>query len=245
MPEEIIRLYNIEDEVMLTRGQAQKTNLETDLAQFTARFPWLNAAYVTSYQTDLDTADAFPADDTVMTDLKVLTADVNASAVEGKGALNILFLFAKITYPNDKVRQRVFGQDLMEKARQDQEKMEDLLEHANSFADKNPYKADLLAKGYTQLEIDGLLTISNNINTKNRLHESAKVNRPVTTQDRVIVYNTVFERIRTVSTCAQVVFAGNAAKIEQYRAYPAFERAGNLCKSTCNKSREPLPPCPA
>lgn len=220
MAEEITRLYNIEDELLLTRAQTQKDALSTDLASFTARFPWIVTAYLTSYQTDIDTAEAFPDDDTVMTDIKVLTSDVNASVAEGKSNLNILFLYSEITYPDDKVKQRVFGQDRMEKARNDQEKMMNLLEHANSFADKNPYKADLLAKGYTQVEIDALLTVADNIRDKNRLQENAKASRPVTTQDRIIVYNTVFSRMRLIFKCAQVVFAGNAAKIEQYRVYP-------------------------
>jgi hypothetical protein len=217
---EIKRLYSMEDELMLTRAATQKGNLQNDLAAFTAKFPWINAAYVTSYQTDITTADAIPRDNTVMTDVKVLTADVNASVVEGREALSQLFRYAEITYPTDKVRQRVFGQDLLAKARSDQEKMENLLEHANGFADKLPYKTDLIAKGYTQPQIDNLLTISDNINTKNLLQEAAKSSRPVSTQDRISVYNIVFERMQTISTCAQEVFEGNPAKIQQYQIYP-------------------------
>jgi len=220
MADEIKRLYNFEDELMITRARTQKGNLQTDLALFTARFPWVDAVYVTSYQTDIDTADALPLDGTVMADITVLTSDVNASVAEGVAALNSLFRYAVLSYPTDKVRQRVFGQDRMEKARNDQEKMENLLEHANSMANKNPYKADLIAKGYTQLQIDGLLTISNNISAKNTLQEGAKSNRPVSTQDRITVYNIVFSRMRTIALCAEEVFAGNPAKIEQYRAYP-------------------------
>lgn len=220
MPEPVIRAYTMEDELMLTRAQTQKTNLLADLALFTARFPWLTATYTTNYQTDIDTADAVPLDDAVMTDIKVLTSDLAASMTEAKAQLKNLFLFGEITYPNDKVKQRVFGQDLMDKARNDQEKMENLLEHANSFADKVPYKTDLLARGYTQVEIDALATTADNINTKNRLQENAKASRPVTTQDRIQVYNTVFAHMPLISKCAQIVFAGNPAKIEQYRVYP-------------------------
>lgn len=225
MSDEIKRLFNIEDELLLTRAQTQKDAANGDLTLFTARFPWFTAAYLTSYQTDIDTAEAFPEDATVMTDIKVLTADVNASVDEGKANVAALFLYAELTYPNDKVKQRVFGQDRMDKARTDQEKMINLLEHAHSFANKDPYKTDLLAKGYTQTEIDGLLTVADNIRDKNRLQENAKASRPVTTQDRIGVYNTVFNRMNTVYKCAQVVFVGNAAKIEQYRVYPPLATA--------------------
>ena len=210
----------MEDELMLQRAGVQKGNLQTDLALFTAKFPWLDMVYVTSYGTDIATADAFPLDNTVMSDVKVLTSDVNASVAEGRSALQSLFRYAKLAYPTDSARENVFGQNQMRKASNDQQKMENLLEHANGMANKLPYKTDLINKGYSQLQIDGLLTISNNINTKNLLQEGAKSNRPVTTQDRIKVDNIVFSRMRVVSTCAQEVFVGNAAKIEQYQLYP-------------------------
>ena len=159
MPEPIVRLYNMEDELLLTRAETQKNNLVSDLALFTARFPWINAAYVTSYESDINTANAVPQDNTVMTNIKVLTADVNASVGEGKSALNILFLFGEITYPNDKVRQRVFGQDQMEKARNDQEKMMNLLEHANSFANIVPFKPICLAEDTRRWKLTACLPL--------------------------------------------------------------------------------------
>jgi hypothetical protein len=220
MSQEIKRGYTMQDELLLTRASTQKANLTTDLAQFTAKFPWINAAWLTSYQTDIDTADAVPLDNTVMTDVKVLTADVNASVAEGREALQQLYRYAEITYPTDNVKQRVFGQDRFVKARGDQEKMENLLEHANGFADKLPYKTDLIAKGYTQPQIDNLLTISDNINTKNLLQEAAKSGRPVSTQERIKVYNIVLGRMQTIKTCAEEVFVGNPAKIQQYLVYP-------------------------
>lgn len=220
MADDITRLYRMEDELMLERAGTQKGNLQIDLALFTAKFPWIDAAYLTSYGTDIDTADAFPLDNTVMSDVKVLTSDVNASVAEGRTALQSLFRYATFAYPTDNARQRVFGQDQMDKARNDQNKMENLLEHAHSFANKVPYKTDLIARGYLQPQIDALLTISDNIHTKNGLQEGAKSNRPVSTQDRIKVHNIAFVRLRDVGNAAEEVFVGNPAKIEQYRPYP-------------------------
>ncbi len=220
MSDPILRNYNMEDELMLVRSQTMKDNVNADLVAFTARFPWIVPAYLASWQSDIDTAHAFPLDNAVLDDQTVLTNDVNASMEDAKGKLRTLFLFAEITYPKDTVRQRVFGQNQMDKARNDQEKMMNLLQHAYSFAKKDPYKTDLLAKGYTQVEIDALQTLAVNIENKNRLQENAKSQRPVTTQDRTEVYNSVFDQMPLISTCAQVVYAGNSAKINQFRVYP-------------------------
>jgi hypothetical protein len=228
MAEEIKRLYSMEDELMLERAGTQKGNLLADAALFAAKFPWIDAAYINSYGTDIATADAVPLDGTVMSDMKVLTSDVNATVEEGRTALQSLFRYAKITYPTDSARENVFGQSQMDKARTDQNKMENLLEHANGMANKVPYKTDLQAKGYQLAQIANLLTISDNINIKNMLQEAAKSNRPVSSQDRLKVYNIVFSRGNTIRICAEEVFAGNAAKIEQYRMYPPSGAATSL-----------------
>lgn len=230
MAEELNRKYSMEDELMVTRAYTQQSLLDADKALFAAKFPWIDNAYILAYKTDIETADAFPQNNTVLTDQKILTADVNALVAEARNALRQLFIYAQITYPDDKVKQRVFGQDQMDKARNDQEKMENLLEHAHTMANKNPYKTDLIAKGYTQTEIDGLLTLSDNINSKNILQEAFKANRPVTTQERIAVHNVVYDRMKTISLCAQVVFAGDAAKIKQYRVYPPS--SGNATTAT-------------
>ncbi|MEP7168331.1 MAG: hypothetical protein ABI855_03085 [Bacteroidota bacterium] len=220
MPDKIERKYRMEDELMLSRSEVQKGALRTDLLLFTAKFPWIVDSYVDSYETDIATADALPLDDSVMGDITVLTDDVNSTVIEGREALQQLFRYAKITYPGNEVKERSFGQDKMDKARNDQEKMENLLERAHLQANKTPFHADLIAMGYLQAQMDNLLTIADNIHTKNLLQNSGINNRPVTTQERIMVYNIVYVRANTVYKCAQEVFVGNPAKIEQYRVYP-------------------------
>ncbi|MEO5570594.1 MAG: hypothetical protein ABIT08_00965 [Bacteroidia bacterium] len=220
MPDKIERKYRMEDELMLSRAEVQKEALRADLALFTAKFPWITTPYVDSYETDISTADALPLDGSVMSDITVLTDDVNSTVIEGREALQQLFRYAKITYPNNEVKERSFGQNDMDKARNDQEKMENLLERANLQANKTPFKSELIAMGYLQPQMDNLLTIADNIHTKNLVQNSGINNRPVTTQQRIMVYNIVYVRANTVYQCAQEVFVGDPAKIQQYRVYP-------------------------
>ncbi|HLG35520.1 MAG TPA: hypothetical protein VI757_11620 [Bacteroidia bacterium] len=220
MGRETVRLYRMADELMLTRASVQHSILEADLALFTVKFPWLDAAYLSSYAADIATADAVGLDYTETSDVRVFTADVMATMVEARKALQALFGYAKLAYAEDKARQRVFGQARLKRASNVPAIMESLLEHANSMANKAPYHADLLAKGYTQTEIDNLLTIADELSTKKTLQEGEKSNRPVSTADRIKIYNIVFGRMRIIRICSQVVFAGNREKIQQYLLYP-------------------------
>jgi hypothetical protein len=241
MPTDIKRLYNHIDEDMLVKAQVFKDNLTLDLALFTAKFPWLIAANATALQASITSAEALALDTQVVANLKVLTADVNAQVILGGDALNILGIYAKLTYPSDEARQNVFGQQHWNEAKNDQEKMINALEHANSLATAAPYNAALIAKGYTALEIANLLTIANNIKAKNTLQEDAKSRRPVSTQDRIVLYNSVWQQMQTINLCSKVVFATNPAKLEQYLLYPNTADATTISiKLLINGTNTPL-----
>jgi hypothetical protein len=146
---------------------------------------------------------------------------VETSMAEGSSALTILNKYAIITFPDSVAKQRAFGQDKWDEAKGDQQKIRKALLVANNIADQAPFKAALLAKGYTQAEIDALATIANNIDLKDILQEGAKTGRPVTTEERLRVLNVVWERDQTLRNCADVVYADDYAKRSIYHLYPS------------------------
>ena len=220
MPNEITRLYKHEDETMLVMAQVMHDNLVADLATFTSFFPWLVASTAAALQSSITTANALPLDTQVVANLKVLTEDANAKLQQGTAALSTLGIYAKLTYPNDESRQRVFGQDNWEAARTDHEKMMNALEHAHSLCSTAPYSTDLNAKGFTTAQIANLQTLANAMRISNILQEDAKSLRPVTTQNRIMQYNAVWEQMRTINICSKLAFAENPAKLSQYMLYP-------------------------
>jgi hypothetical protein len=221
MAKTIKRAYGMADDSMLERAEVFHDALSTELADFTARFPWLDVVWLTAFQNDINDADAFPTDDSVVLDIKVMTADVGSAMRQGYGALQTLGLYAKLTWPKDMARQRVFGQDGWDEARNNTLKLQEALELAHAKADGASYKPELLAKGYTQAEIDMLETLSEEIKLKNRLQEAAKSGRAVNSHDRIALLNLVWEHMQTVNTCAAVVWANDAERLKQYNLYPS------------------------
>ncbi len=222
----IKRIYTMEDELMLTRAQTMHDNLAADVADFQAKFPWLDVAFIASFLTDITTAASYPLDGAVVNNIKVLTEDVAASMVEGMKALDTLDVYARVAYRDSLARQRVFGQNNWDKARNDQQKMVDALELAYGFASVVPYNTDLQAKGMSVADIDSLNTISQNIALKNKLQEFAKSGRPISTEDRIKVYNIVWERQQLISICSELVYRDDAAKRAQYLLYPQTSEPG-------------------
>jgi hypothetical protein len=207
-------------EAMQTRAQVFHGNLTDQLADFQAKFPWIDAPYLLSFNSDIATSKSFQIDQSVQNSLRVITEDINASVAEGMRGLDGLDIYARLAFPDSRAKQRVFGQDTWDKARDDQEKMISALTLANSFADAAPYKAALLAKGMTQGDIDNLATVAANIELKNTLQEKAKSGRPVTTEDRIQVNNIVWKRMQTISICSELVWRDDYARRIQYLLYP-------------------------
>lgn len=220
MAEKIERKYTGTDDSMLERGEVFHDRLSEELADFTARFPWLDAAWLNSFDNDIAAADAFPKDESIVLDIKVLTGDVTGAMQQGYAALQTLGGYAKLAWPTDVARQRVFGQQNWAKASKNTLKLQEALELAHEKADSATYKADLLAKGYTQPEIDTLETLADEIQLKNRLQEAAKAGRSVSVHDRVSLLNVVWGHMQTINTCASVVWAADAERMAQYQLYP-------------------------
>lgn len=216
----VIRLYRMEDELMQTRATTMHGNLTDDLAAFQALFPWIDAAFLASFLADINTAKNFPLDGASTGSIKVLTEDLDTSVAEGMKELDRLDVYARLAYPDSPAKQRIFGQDKWEKARNDQQKMCKALKLAHSFANQVPYKTALLAEGMTQANIDNLLTIADNIDLKDTLQEKAISGRPVTTEERIQVNNIVWKRQQQISVCSELVWREDAAKRDQYLLYP-------------------------
>lgn len=221
MAQEIERVFKLTDDAMLERALVFHDRLALELADFTARFPWLDATWLTAFQNDITAADAFPTDMSVTLDIKVLTGDVKGAMQQGYAALQTLGGYAKLAFPTDVSRQRVFGQQNWSAAYNSTNKLQECLELAHEKADSAVLKAALLAKGYTQADIDGLNTLASELHTKNRLQEAAKAGRKVTKHDRISLLNVVWDHMRTVNICADVVWANDAERKGQYQLYPS------------------------
>ena len=212
---------------MLERAEVFADALTVELADFTARFPWLDGTWLAALQNDIDAADAFPKDESTILDIKVLTGDVSSAMQQGYAALQTLGAYAKLAWPKDVARQRVFGQDRWSDAHHHTLKLQEALELAHEKANNATYSVALIDKGYTQVDIDALETLSDEIKLKNRLQEAAKSGRKVNVHDRVQLLNVVWQHLQTISTCADVVWASDAERLAQYQLYPTQSGSGN------------------
>lgn len=221
--EEIRRIYIKSDEEMLQQAQVMHDNFVNDQIAFVAKLPELATPFETLWQSEIDAAQAIAPDSTVVDYLQILTHNAQQELYNAQDLFQVLMFYAKRAYPKELEIQNSFGADKYKKSRNSQLKMIDLMEQAHTAAIEPDNTAALIAKGYTQVQINNLLIIRDSLYEKNSLQENAKNNRLMSTYDRITALNNVWGRMVLVSDASKLVFKDNYTKIRQYLLYPEGE----------------------
>ncbi len=195
-------------------------NLLIDLAAFTAAFPAINATFLGEFQDAIDEADAIPLAFDDYNQLEVLSETVEEKMDICRKHYGKLIAYVKMIYPNSKSNQDVFWADKYRLARNDQRLMIDLMESCFRHANSATYKADLIAEGFLQADIDLINTYGQALDAANIAQEDMKSSLKVKTDERISKYNAVWAFMRKTSAASKVVFSDSAVKQEQYMLYP-------------------------
>jgi len=131
-----------------------------------------------------------------------------------------LFRYAKRGYPNDPMAKERFGYTKFRKNRYNQMGLKETLEMSFTVANDPVNSAVLIPKGFTQARIDELHTISENLESNNNTQEVKKTTRPVTTQERTIKMNNVWDFRVEVVDASKEVYENDYARQRQYLLYP-------------------------
>lgn len=221
MAQEVKRAYNMVNEQVLAEADTGHYNATQDLAPLSAAVPSITAAWLDAMLQDINNARNYPTDLAVKLDISDCTHSVNASVKQGRKALSMLGNRAKLAFPEDVEKQRAFGNSTWQVAKDHQEKMQTALLIAQKTCNDAEYKNALMAEGMTQAEMDRLGEIAQEISDLNIKQEAAKEGRKVSTAERIVLYNLVWEHRAKLAAAAQVAWPDDAAKHEQYQLYPA------------------------
>lgn len=219
MAKGVKRVFKLTDDALLERAYLFHDMVEGELAAFTARFPWLDAAWLSAFKSEIDGAGDFPTDKSITLSVKVQTGDVNQVMQQSYAALQTLAGYAQLAWPADMARQRAFGQNSWRAARRNSPKLQEALELAHSTATSSEYRPVLLAKGYTQAEMDGLSTLFDQLKLHNNGQEGSKLGRTVSTRDRICMLNAIWRHMQSINTCASIVWASDATRKARYSMY--------------------------
>jgi hypothetical protein len=215
MAKKEVRKYNCPDSVMLDAGDTLHVLYVEDEAEFQAynivMFP---LSYKTDFLAKITAARSVIKDMVVVDEQQEETEEVTAKMKECMAYFQKMKPTIVFAFPDKQAVWDQFGFDDYDFASRSQGRMVQFMEMLVETTDK--YKTTLLAQGFTQPKIDEGIALAGEIRQEQLEQEQAKKNRPLETQERIVILNTCWDAMVFVTSAAKAVFYDNYAKLHQY-----------------------------
>ena len=217
MNSEETRSYHGNDAVMLETAHTLHKLMTENLIDFTAFDSQLNAAFAANWLSSIKAAGSVVRDSQIKDILAQKTMEVHAQMALCILKYNEVKYFATKVFPQNKTIQAEFGRGTFNIARSARSRMIVFMDTLHKTCLK--YQAPLLAGGYTQTQIDEILTLRVALQDANTTKENYAKGRPVLTQARIETLNTAYQAMRTVIDAAKVMYYHDYARRNQFTFY--------------------------
>jgi len=226
------RKFLIGDLEMLEKSQVFLNAFIKEKAIFVAKFPNLTDPFADEFQVAIDFADSLPSSYEINTLISVAVEKLRKKMALAQKDLQILFNYVNIGWESV-AKMNEFGKNKYLKARENYGKMIELLELAYNTAQESENKAVLLNVGYSQVQIDELNTLANELDAMIMQLNEMKSNRFVLTEERITAMNNVWTYMKRLNKASKVVFVDNPAMLKLFLLYPtSHSKAKKLKKTT-------------
>ncbi len=218
------RRYNLQDKDVENLSLNILKLYRNNKDKFVSLFPKLDDEFLNEWKKELNVLKKIEEDRDVLGVQQKQTEMLYKSLQNATEQMNILLLYAKISFPANRAKMKAFGKSDFSKVRYSAPKMLSLMKntlvrilltenleklHSNGF-DENRLKD--FKKAISELEI--------NINKQAEI----KSLRPIKTQERIAAYNKLWERLELVSNAAKLVFADDKDAAEKFLLYSDRKR---------------------
>ncbi len=211
----ITRKYNCTDPVMLDAGDTLHALYVADESDFTGynaiMFP---AGYKTSFLAKVTAARNVVKDMVVVDEQQEETLQVTAKMKECAAYYQKMKPTIMFAFPNNTAVWNQFGFNDYLGVFRNQGRLTQFMEML--FITSTTYSAELIAKGWSAPKIAECGTLSTEMRNEQTEQETAKKDRPVETQERIVILNDCWVDMSFVTNGAKAVFYDNFAKLHQY-----------------------------
>ncbi len=228
------RKFLIGDLEMLEKSQVFLNAFIERKALFVAKFPNLTDPFADEFQVAIDFADSLPSSDEINGEISEIVFNLKEKMAFGQRNLQILYSYVNIGWESV-AKMNEFGKNKYLKARENYGKMIELLELAFNTAQESENKAVLLNVGYSQIQIDELNILANEIDAMLLQLNEMKSNRFVLTEERIMAMNNVWTFMKRLNKASKVVFVDNPAMLKLFLLYPTSHSKAKKPKKTAEE----------
>ena len=228
------RKYSKADLVMMAQARLFYTALQENIADFSAKYPFIDAAFLTAFMAKIVAAEDFVTNAENQDDTHVETTTLDLDMENSRNMVQDLFSYVELAFKGNSTIQNEFGIKGYKKVFDNALKFPQFLERAHEKAAIPAYATALLAKGWTAANQTAFQTLITKLKTdSNKQYKDIKDRRKFT-QDRVDEYNFVWDDMDTISICSKKVYYDNYAMTQKFLLYPDSDH-GTI---------PPIPPVP-
>jgi hypothetical protein len=213
---------------MLQDSRTTLAEFATDAATFKSFDADFDDAFAADWETAIANASNATTDDLVVAEQMGLTAAVE----EKMEACRVHFQSAKYyiekAFPNKPALWKEFGYDNYLNARKSVEKMIVFMSVFNRVANKPTYKILLVNAGYSEDNLNAILTKREELIDAKTDQEIGKNSREQITQNRIELLNQVWAFRTKVSKAAKYIFVSNFARYKVYLLPASAESSSNF-----------------
>lgn len=201
--------------------------LTNDLADFTPQFPLMTSAFITNFETVIDTAESSPSTDQVKNAIKALKADVALKVKDSVAKTNELINYASLAFAGNDVKIDSYGKGKVTALSRKRPSLIKLMEENYDLAN-GADKPTLALRGWGNTKLSAYNTSKNNLRTADKLLGVAVKERKGKTDAYYAAQNNMWAIVQEIHTAAQVVYADNPAKRSAYNLYPERDSPSDL-----------------
>ena len=194
----VVRLYTVRDTVMLDSSDVFYTLYSSDETDFQGYnlvlFP---VNFKTDFLAEIDAARLVKKDMVVVDEQVDENAEVIGKHKECCDYFQGMKQVIEETFPNKPAVWNQLGYNDYQAAYHSQGRMIQFMEML--YLTSDTYKVELIAKGFTQPKIDMILQLKNEIRQEQVEQETAKKERPVKTQETILILNKPWLSMRKIN----------------------------------------------
>jgi hypothetical protein len=222
MPEQVKRGYTVADSIMIEASGDKRDFFIEDLTDFSTYDPEFAAPYDTDWATALSAAAVMPSDETLDDQLTQLTQILKVKFRGCQDKYQDTKHFIEKAFPGNKEVWNEFGYDNYDSGSKSQSRFIVFMYDFHQVAEK--YKTELIAKGYSQIRIDEILTLADELKDANKTQNVFRGNIPVQTRNRIAKLNVVWNIMTSVCRVGKRLYKDDYAKFQRY-LLPASDEA--------------------
>ena len=204
------RIYNLRDADMLALAEVFYAAAQNNLQDFTGFDSTLNLSFLQNFRMDIDQARTLLTDDVISDNLAQHNADLEAAMQAARDKYLEVKYFVSKKFKNQAAILNQFGLNDYDEIRIKSDGMVVFLNNLYQTALK--YENELITSGYDTTRIQGIETVGNQLTQILKNRDIYAKERLVLTQERVDIYNKVYEYLQNWRDAANFVFMNDFAR---------------------------------